>query len=94
MQSPIVMVKRKMDLSRMCIDYRKLNQKLVKDKFPLPLIEDKALIDTFARSCAGIFYIRFFYAMVSFPTSMLTKIAESIHPLSSQMDTNSIVLLD
>ncbi|GFX77896.1 retrovirus-related Pol polyprotein from transposon 412 [Trichonephila clavipes] len=25
---------------RMCIDYRKLNQKLVKDKFPLPIIED------------------------------------------------------
>ncbi|GFX77892.1 retrovirus-related Pol polyprotein from transposon gypsy [Trichonephila clavipes] len=33
--SPIVMVKK-----RMCIDYRKLNQKLVKDKFPLPIIED------------------------------------------------------
>ncbi|GFS28843.1 retrovirus-related Pol polyprotein from transposon 297 [Trichonephila inaurata madagascariensis] len=28
----------------MCIDYRKLNQKLVKDKFPLPLIED--VLDT------------------------------------------------
>ncbi|GFV52006.1 retrovirus-related Pol polyprotein from transposon 412 [Trichonephila clavipes] len=26
--------------SRMCIDYRTLNQKLVKDKFPLPIIED------------------------------------------------------
>ncbi|GFX79412.1 hypothetical protein TNCV_1715621 [Trichonephila clavipes] len=30
--------------SRTCIDYRKLNQKLVKDKFPLPLIED--VLDT------------------------------------------------
>ncbi|GFU02392.1 retrovirus-related Pol polyprotein from transposon 412 [Trichonephila clavipes] len=38
--SPIVMVKNKDGSSRMCIDYRKLNQKLVKDKFPLPLIED------------------------------------------------------
>ncbi|GFW13939.1 retrovirus-related Pol polyprotein from transposon 412 [Trichonephila clavipes] len=28
----------------MCIDYRILNQKLVKDKFPLPLIED--VLDT------------------------------------------------
>ncbi|GFV65370.1 retrovirus-related Pol polyprotein from transposon 17.6 [Trichonephila clavipes] len=28
----------------MCIDYRKLNQKLVKDKFPLPLFED--VLDT------------------------------------------------
>ncbi|GFX40417.1 retrovirus-related Pol polyprotein from transposon 17.6 [Trichonephila clavipes] len=36
--------KKKDGSSRMCIDYRKLNQKLVKDKFPLPLIED--VLDT------------------------------------------------
>ncbi|GFV99726.1 retrovirus-related Pol polyprotein from transposon 297 [Trichonephila clavipes] len=30
--------------ARMCIDYRKLNQKLLKDKFPLPLIEN--VLDT------------------------------------------------
>ncbi|GFW40108.1 uncharacterized protein TNCV_5117911 [Trichonephila clavipes] len=35
--SSIVMVKKKDGSSRMCIDYRKLNQKLVKDKFPLPI---------------------------------------------------------
>ncbi|GFW21042.1 retrovirus-related Pol polyprotein from transposon 17.6 [Trichonephila clavipes] len=34
------MVKKKDGSSRMCIDYRRLNQKLVKDKFPLPIIED------------------------------------------------------
>ncbi|GFV35584.1 hypothetical protein TNCV_2151321 [Trichonephila clavipes] len=38
------MVKKKNGSSRMCIDYRKLNQKLVKDNFPLPLIED--VLDT------------------------------------------------
>ncbi|GFY00830.1 hypothetical protein TNCV_2142221 [Trichonephila clavipes] len=42
--SPIVIVKNKNGSSRMCIDYRKLNQKLVKDKYPLPLIED--VLDT------------------------------------------------
>ncbi|GFW30571.1 retrovirus-related Pol polyprotein from transposon gypsy [Trichonephila clavipes] len=42
--SPIAMVKKKDGSSRMCIDYRKLNQKLVKDKFPLPIIED--VLDT------------------------------------------------
>ncbi|GFT41720.1 hypothetical protein TNCV_4707921 [Trichonephila clavipes] len=42
--SPIVMVKKKDGSSRMCIDYRKLKQKLVKDKFPLPIIED--VLDT------------------------------------------------
>ncbi|GFV07429.1 hypothetical protein TNCV_1737841 [Trichonephila clavipes] len=36
--------KKKDGPSRMCIDYRKLNQKLVKDKFPLPIIED--VLDT------------------------------------------------
>ncbi|GFW61071.1 retrovirus-related Pol polyprotein from transposon 297 [Trichonephila clavipes] len=38
------MVKKKDGSSRMCIDYRKLNQKLVKDKFLLPIIED--VLDT------------------------------------------------
>ncbi|GFX05341.1 retrovirus-related Pol polyprotein from transposon 17.6 [Trichonephila clavipes] len=42
--SPIVMVKKKDGFSRMCIDYRKLNQKLLKDKFPLPIIEN--VLDT------------------------------------------------
>ncbi|GFY35670.1 hypothetical protein TNCV_2619621 [Trichonephila clavipes] len=42
--SPIVMVKKKDESSIICIDYRKLNQKLAKDKFPLPLIED--VLDT------------------------------------------------
>ncbi|GFX25296.1 retrovirus-related Pol polyprotein from transposon 17.6 [Trichonephila clavipes] len=41
---PIVMVKKKDGSSRMCIDYRKLNQKHVKDKFSLPIIED--VLDT------------------------------------------------
>ncbi|GFX79477.1 retrovirus-related Pol polyprotein from transposon 412 [Trichonephila clavipes] len=35
---------KKKDGSSRCIDYRKLNQKLVKDKFPLPIIED--VLDT------------------------------------------------
>ncbi|GFX50346.1 transposon Tf2-6 polyprotein [Trichonephila clavipes] len=44
--SPIVMVKKKDGSSRMCIDYRKLNQKLVKDKFPLPIIEESRSLPT------------------------------------------------
>ncbi|GFV64516.1 transposon Tf2-6 polyprotein [Trichonephila clavipes] len=38
--SPIVLVKKKNGTTRLCIDYRTLNRKLVKDRFPLPLIED------------------------------------------------------
>ncbi|GFS75548.1 hypothetical protein TNCV_3424961 [Trichonephila clavipes] len=38
--SPIVLVKKKDDTTRLCVDYRRRNRKLVKDRFPLPLIED------------------------------------------------------
>ncbi|XP_011688730.1 PREDICTED: uncharacterized protein K02A2.6-like [Wasmannia auropunctata] len=39
--SPVVVVKKKDGSSRVCIDYRKLNRVMVKDRYPLPLIEDQ-----------------------------------------------------
>ncbi|GFW00299.1 retrovirus-related Pol polyprotein from transposon 412 [Trichonephila clavipes] len=74
------MVKKKDGSSRMCIDYRKLNQKLVKDKFPLPLIED--VLDTLQEAKVySTLDLRngFFHVDVD-------EVAESIHPLSSQTD--------
>nr|GEV12055.1 putative mitochondrial protein [Tanacetum cinerariifolium] len=41
--SPIVMVKKKDGSRRMCIDYTQLSQQIIKDKFPIPMIEE--LID-------------------------------------------------
>lgn len=38
--SPIVLVKKKYGNRRLCIDFRKLNEKVIKDRYPLPLIED------------------------------------------------------
>ncbi|GFW91422.1 retrovirus-related Pol polyprotein from transposon 412 [Trichonephila clavipes] len=35
-----VVVKNKDGKSRVCIDYRRLNRKLIKDNYPLPLIDD------------------------------------------------------
>ena len=38
--SPIVLVKKKTGELRICVDYRKLNDKTIKDSFPLPRIEE------------------------------------------------------
>ncbi|CAG9086928.1 unnamed protein product [Plutella xylostella] len=39
--SPVILVKKKTGEARLCIDFRALNSKTVKDKYPLPLIEDQ-----------------------------------------------------
>lgn len=39
--SPILMVKKKSGEQRLCVDFRALNNKTIKDRFPLPLIEDQ-----------------------------------------------------
>jgi len=39
--SPVVVVKKKDGSPRLCVDYRKLNGVMVKDKYPLPIIEDQ-----------------------------------------------------
>lgn len=38
--SPVVIVKKKDGSSRICVDYRKLNKKIIKDRFPTPIMED------------------------------------------------------
>ncbi|GFU87650.1 retrovirus-related Pol polyprotein from transposon 17.6 [Trichonephila clavipes] len=40
--SPVVVRKKKDGTKRLCIDYRKLNKKIIKDRYPLPIIEKAA----------------------------------------------------
>lgn len=39
--SPVVVVKKKDGSPRLCVDYRKINRVMVKDKYPLPNIEEQ-----------------------------------------------------
>lgn len=39
--SPIVLVRKKNGEVRMCIDYRDVNKKVIRDRYPLPLIQDQ-----------------------------------------------------
>jgi len=55
--SPIVLVKKKNNSYRMCIDYRTLNKITLKDRYPLPLMEDQ--IDQMSgKSCFTTFDLK------------------------------------
>lgn len=38
---PVVPVKKKDGTTRVCVDYRPINRKIIKDRYPLPVIEDQ-----------------------------------------------------
>jgi len=49
MGAPILLVKKKDGSSRLCVDYRQLNKLTIKNKYPLPRIDD--LLDQLRGAC-------------------------------------------
>lgn len=58
--SPVILVKKKTNDFRMCVDYRRLNAVTIKEKYPLPLIDEQ--LDRLGRDESGNQY-KFFITL-------------------------------
>lgn len=67
-EEPILFVKKKDETMRLCNDYRKLNKVIVKNKYPLPMIDDLTykVLRSFPKLILGLNTINFRLKMMIF----------------------------